>query len=489
LRVGRIRELGTDTLIYGLGTVATRVIGFLLIPVYTSYFSPADYGVLALVNMVGTLLMIVIGLGQHTAVFRFYFKYPEASDERRAVVANYLGLSVLMIVPCALLAAFSRPVAGALLGDGSLFGMILVMTGIGYLDLLMKVPLAIIRAKRWTLFYAGYTVLKSLVSIALILYLVVARGWGVMGSLVGELIGAVIFTAVLYVVIRRELWLRISRKILRDMLMFGLPLVVVGLLHFGFRYSNRYFLSTLGTLEDVGQFSLANRFGEIIVFINTAIRTAWPMFLYQSEQERDAARLYGRAMTYYLGLTGLITASLILFIPEVYALMVDPRYHPSLSIVPTMTLTYLFMGVVWFGDIGIKLREKTHYNLWMAVVPAVLSVVLNILLIPRAGVAGAAYATMLAIGVYAVLIVWVSQRLYPVAYEVRRLLVVTAVLTAVTLAGRTIDWGNLPLALAGKTMLLLVGVPLGLRLGGFLNADESRVVRQALARIGVRREV
>jgi O-antigen/teichoic acid export membrane protein len=99
MKLSRIKELTKDAAIYGFGSVAVKIVGFLLIPVYTHYLSPADYGVLALITMYTSLFAVIIGLGQHQAVFRYYFKYDETDPRRPAVIRTFLALAFAMAIP------------------------------------------------------------------------------------------------------------------------------------------------------------------------------------------------------------------------------------------------------------------------------------------------------------------------------------------------------------------------------------------------------
>ena len=479
----RIKDLSKDSVVYGLGTVATRGVGFLLIPLYTRFLTPGDYGILALVNMWGAVIGVLIGLGQQRAVFRFYVKESRREGGGDEVLSTFLALVLSVSVLCMLIVMFARPLAGLALGDVGLAPLILLVTAINYLDLFRKAPLVIIRARRWTKRYSLLAIARTFVTVSLIIFFVVARDWRVLGVLTGQAISAVLFTGLLSILFLRHIRPRFAPGIAAKLLRFGLPFVVGDLLLLVFRYSNRYFLQALASVDDVGQYSLGNRFGEIILLLNTAIQTAWPVFLYGSENDRTAPALYARAMTYYIGVAGFAAAGIVLFSPEVYHVMVHRNFHPSMDIIPIAVITYILMGVHVFGNVGINLREKTSYYMLIAGASAVVSVVLNILLIPRLGIIGAALATMCAFAVQAALTLWISLRLYPMRYEAGRIAVLAAILTGAAAAGRLVDWGGTGTTVAVKAALLLAGVPLALTIVRFFTVEERRQISTLARRL------
>jgi len=469
-----VRNLTTDSVVYGAGSIAIKVIGFLLIPIYSSYLTPAAYGALALVTMFGSFVALAIGLGQHTAIFRFYFKYPAEDPRRGAAISSFLAIIAAMAVPCALLASASKPIARVLMNDGGLALLILMMIAINYLDLVEKVPLVLIRARRLATRYSAYSLIRTVTTISLILLFVVVLKLGAKGVLLGQLISGVLFTVLLYAIFMRGQRPSWDREVGPAMLRFGLPLVPGLVLFSVFQYANRYFLQEFKGIDAVGQYALGSRFGEIIALMNTAIQTAWPVFLYESESDERAPELYARAMTYYLAVAGSIAAALTVFSPEVYALMVHRTFAESIVVVPYVAVAYVFMGVYQFGAVGINLKEKTNYYMIITGAAAVVSVVANIVLIPRWGIVGAAAATLLAFATQAIASQIIAQRFYRVPYEWRRILTLVAVLVVTASAARALPGQGTVSSLALKAALLVLFVPAMLWVSRFFAPDERQ---------------
>jgi O-antigen/teichoic acid export membrane protein len=349
---------------------------------------------------------------------------------------------------------------------------------ITYLDLVEKVPLVVIRARRLAVRYATYAVVRTLTTIGLVLLFVVLLHRKAAGVLTGQLLSGIFFSTLLYVWTMRRTPPRYDREIGREMLAFGLPLLPGLLLYFVFQNASRWFLQRFQGADAVGLFALATQFGSILLLMNTAIQTAWPMFLYGAEKDDGVKAVYARALTYYLALAGFVAALVATFVPEVYRFMVDARFHASMRIVPLSLLAVILLGVHQFGGVGINLKEKTNWYVLVTGSSAATAVVLNFALVPRWGIVGAALATVLAYTVQAGMSLYISHRLYPVRYEGRRILTLALVLTGVTALARSVAWPSLWAALTGKASLLGLGVPALLWLLRFQTADEwTRVMR------------
>jgi O-antigen/teichoic acid export membrane protein len=478
VRLTRIKDLSKDAFLYGFGSVATKSVGFLLIPVYTRYLSPTDYGVLALISMYGSFLAVLIGMGQHSAVFRFYFKYDEDDPRRPRVMRTFLAMALAAAVPCGLLVLASRPLSEALLDDAALAGLLAMGIGINFLDLVEKVPLVLIRARRLALRYSVYTLVRTTTTIGFVLLFVVALRWNARGVLAGQLLSGALFTAGLYAWTMRGFSPRFDPGIGRSMLGFGLPLVPGLLLYFVFQNASRWFLQRFHGMDEVGLYALGTQFGQVLLLMNTAIQTAWPTFLYGSEKDAEARGLYARALTYYVAAAGFVAAVVVTFVPEIYRIMVDERFHASMIVVPWALVAVILLGVHQFGGVGINLKEKTGWYVVVTSGSALTAIGGNLALVPRYGILGAAAASAAAYVAQAAASLVLSQRLFPVRYEVRRIATLVAVFSLAALLGRTLPWPGLAAALAGKLALLAVGVPAMLWVLRFHTPDEwARVLR------------
>jgi O-antigen/teichoic acid export membrane protein len=181
--------------------------------------------------------------------------------------------------------------------------------------------------------------------------------------------------------------------------------------------SNRFFLKHYASMEDVGLYSLGYRFGEIIFFVVTAIQLAWPQFVFSNRRSERAPELYAYATTYYMAGLLFLVLGLSVLAPEVIRVMATPAFHGAAVVVPLIALSGLFRGLYAVGTVGILLRKRPIVRSVALIVAALVNVGLNYLLIPRYGMMGAAWATLIAFVVQTIILVTVSLRYYPIPYQ------------------------------------------------------------------------
>ena len=484
----KFTSLVRSSLIYGLGNYGVKLVGFLLIPVYTRYLLPADYGVMALVGAFGQALFIFLNLGQSAALFRFYYE-DDTAEGRERVIAGSLWIALVISTPITLFALLlSAPTASLLLGDSSMAGFV----AIGILTVacrqLLRLPFSVLRADERDTRYATWSVMRTALSAGLAIVLVIGFQLGVMGVLLSQLLAEAVCCAILVPPIARSLRVGWAGKEMRAQLTFGLALLPGAMASFTLDLSNRFFLKHYGDLSEVGLYSLGHRLGEIIFFVSAAIQLAWPQFMFSNRKSPNAPELFSYVTTYYLTGMLFLVLGLSVIAPELVHLMAAPEYQAAAVVVPIIAMTGLCEGFRQVVTVGIAFRKKPLIRSAAYIVAAIVNLILNLLLIPRFGMVGAAWAMLAGfIAMIAVEFV-VSQRFYPIRYQYARLGKLVGVVLLLFAATRLVSSSGAALAvMAEKAALLLVGYPLLLWITRFFEPAELEHARRAYA--GVRRRL
>lgn len=479
----KIQGLFRDAVVYGMGNYLGKAVGFCLIPVYTRYLSTADYGILALTGMFGSILFIIINMGQSSAIFRSYFDSDDPTA-RDSVISTGFGLLLGLSLPISLLPMFvSSEVAGLLLGDPALKWLI-VLTSLATISKEFdRIPFAVMRAKRETRKYAAFSLTRTLLGILLAITLVVGFEKGVVGILISQCVTEIGLCLLLYPgilsslkpsfsgTIASSLKQSFSGTIARDLLSFGLPFVPAGISSFLLNLSNRYFLKHYATLDEVGLYALGSRFGEIIWLLVWAFQLAWPTFLFSNRKSPTARQLYARVTTYYIAGMAFIWLGISVFAKEVITLMAAPSFHAAYRVVPLIALASLLHGVAFLGAAGISLNKKTIYYPLIVGVSALLNLALNYLWIPSYGMMGAAYAMVASFLLQCILTPAIALRFYFIPYEYGRILRIAAVCGGLFFLSGWLGDAPLSLAVSGKLLLLCLYPLLLLLMGFFLNEE------------------
>ena len=478
----KIKKLGTHVLIYGIGHAGTGFVGFLLIPVYSRYLTPEDYGVLALVSMFGQLLYTLMNMGQSGALFRTYLLHEDPGG-RDAVIATSLWLILMLSFPIGLLGVvLAQPLSRLLIGSPAYTTwVILGIAGVTFKTLL-RLPLAVLRAKEKSRSYTTATFAQTVASLVLAILFVVGLHLGGRGVLLSQLLAEIIICLYLVPQMLRGLTMRFSKQDARSLLGYGLAVTPAPILSFFIHLSDRYILRHFVSVGAVGIYALGYRFGEILYFALMAMELAYAPFIYANLKSPDAPRLYGRVTTYYFGTMGLLWLVVSLFAEETVKIMAHPAFHDAYLVVPWIAGAFLFQGVGWVASIGLYVRNIVAKRLGISAAAAALNIGLNLWLIPRYGMMGAAWAALLSQAAKCALQIGIGAMVFRVDYEWGRVIKLTVVGAGVFALGGMISWGSLFVALVGKG-LLVASAPLLLYLIGFFEHGEAARVKSVIANL------
>jgi O-antigen/teichoic acid export membrane protein len=456
----QLRRLGKHSAIYGFGGLVQRILAVLLLPVYTRYLTPSDYGIVETLIALTTVLVITLRLGITNAFFRFYFDSPEATHRRLVLRTSFwftMGMATLGLVLGLL---FSREISAALFGSSD-DAWVVAAAFVGlWAQMNYEQLTSLFRVEERSVAYVIASLANIAVTIAATLLLVVALDAGPLGVIVGNFTGTLLVYAALVGYRREQLGLQFDRRLLREMNRFGMPLVPSALFLWVTNFSDRFFLVKLADTEEVGLYSVGVRIASAMALLLTAFRTAWPAFAYSIDDDREARRTYAFVLTYLVLVASWVATGLALLSPWLVDWIAAPAFSSSSRVVgPLAFAVVVFAGYVVVA-IGVGRARRTQFNWVVTGAAAIVNVALNLILIPRYGMMGAAVATIAAYATMFAGMTWWAQRIYPVAYQWRR--VATAATTGVVLvvAGKLIG-GGLPVALAFSLAYPLVLFPTG----------------------------
>ena len=471
MSAGHIRRLAKHSAIYGLGGLVSRILAVLLLPLYTTYLEPEDYGNVETLVALTAVLVTLLRAGIGSAFFRFYFDRPDDPDARRTVLRTSFWFTMTMATAGLAAGMLLAPQIADLLELQSATLVRAAFVGL-WAQMNYEQLTSLFRVEERSLAFVAATLANLLVTVAATVVLVVALEQGALGVIVGNFVGTLTVYVALVGYRREQLALELSRPLLREMQRFGLPLVPSGLALWALNFSDRFFLAKLAGQADVGRYSIGVRVASALVLLIVAFRTAWPAFAYSIEDDREARRTYGYVLTYLLFAASWVALALSLLSPWLVRLLArDPDFWEGSRVVAPLA----FSGVAWAGyvcvAIGVGRARRTQFNWVVTGAAAAVNFALNVALIPRYGIMGAAVATVAAFTLMFLVMAWHAQRVYPVPYQWRRVATVVGVAVALTALGKGADvpfW----LAVLLAAVYPLVLVPLGF-------ADAARAVRQA----------
>jgi O-antigen/teichoic acid export membrane protein len=451
-----IRRLFSQSLIYGVGDAATRVASILLLPVYTRILTPEDYGKLAIVTMISTVVGLIIDSGQRSAFFRFYFQSenPQARSKLTGTVFIYLlvfsGMILLPLVIFIDQGVLPRFINIALI---PLIQIALIGT---FFDVSSTIPFAIFRAEQRAKNYASLSVLRFMISVILNILVIVVLRWGVVGVIYANLLTSIIFFVICTWMTLPIISWSLDLKLLNKLLRFGLPLVPANLAGWILTLSDRFFLEKYTDIGQVGIYAVGYSIASIVNMIMSWFNTAVVPYYFSISQKSDAKIIYARTLTYAITFFTMIGLLISIFSSEAVFLLASPSYFNSASIVPIIVLAYLFFELNYLFSFGLDITGKTGYYPFIMGTAAILNLLLNFVLIPNFGMMGAAIATVLSYAVLPIIEFFVVRKFYPVSYEWKRLIKLAIVSVGVYVLSLLLKTGQLGIDLLTGSSFFVV---------------------------------
>ncbi|MGB6874136.1 MAG: flippase [Dehalococcoidia bacterium] len=414
----QLLRLSKHSIVYGLGVAISQVVGFFLIPVYTRYLTPADYGGLEIFQTTLSILSIIFVMGLTTALFRSYFNYGDEEKRKTVVGTTFLFLTgtsfLFLLILMALAGDFSALLFGSV--EYALYFRVIFLTL--FFDVGVVIAFSVLRAREESKKYAIFALIRFLTTAGLNILFVVVLHKGVLGILLGGLIAAFLLYCISLRSIVKNAKLSFSIAELKEMLSFGLPLVPAGLAAWIMTMADRYFLQFLSTPTELGLYSLGYKFGMVIQgLIVRPFILAWGPFFWSVTRERNAKEIYSSVLTYFVLVGMAVALVLSVLSKEVLVIMATPPFHGAYKVIPLIAVSYVSYGCYQILAPGILLEKKTKYLALIVVVGAAVNLGLNYLLIPSYGMMGAAVATVISYLLLPVGSYFVSKRYYPIKYE------------------------------------------------------------------------
>jgi O-antigen/teichoic acid export membrane protein len=430
--LSNLRKLATQSAVYGAADVFTNVVTVLLLPLYIRFLTPEDIGNLALLILFSTFAKVVFRLGLDAGFFRIHYGL-KTEGERRALAGTVsLFAAAVGVLLLALVAACASPLTRWLFGGTPVpTTWVVLVAGDIAVGTLAFVPLALLRIQDRPGLFSTFSVTRHTVNIVLKVMLV-RGGWGVTGIVGSDLAATIVFSLALLPTLVRHAAPVFSVPLLADALRFGVPKVPHGLLLQVQNLADRKILDLFVTRGEVGLYQMGYNFGQGVKFATSAFEPAWGPFVYAQLGRPGApttlARVAGHVFAFFTwaALTVAILGGdlLTLLTPR------NPAFRAAAPVIPVVALAYLLHGVFLLTSIGIGIEKRARYYPLVTGAAAATNVAANFALIPRLGMMGAAWATVLSYAVMALVGFAISRRLFPIPYELGRGLAAAAVAAA-----------------------------------------------------------
>lgn len=414
----QLKSLVKNTAIYNSGEMLTKAIAFLLIPVYTRFLNPGDYGLISIISTTTYLLLICYGMGLGSAAMRFYYDYKE---ERQA--KEYFGsvLSFLLVSTLAFSVFLERAgyrFSHLLFPSIPFDPYIKIAIWTTFFQCLSPFVFALCRVKEQAFKFVIFSITAFLIEIGLVIYFVVFLKQGAFGKIIATLIAnGLIYIISLFILLNYSiLSLRFSFSKIWDSLKFGLPLLPHTMAHWALKLSDRFILQKFSTLREVGLYSLGYNLGMILFLFTASFNNAWAPFLFKNAQTMPK-KVFAKIGLVYCFTVIFIGLFLSIFSKELLILISTPKYYDAHTVIPFVVAGYVVQGFYLMSVNQLFYLKQTKYLPFATIISALVNIALNFLFVPKYGMMAAAVNTFIAYLILFILIFIYSQKYFPIHYE------------------------------------------------------------------------
>lgn len=442
--MSKLRELFSDTLIYGISSVFARFINYLLVPLYTGVFDPEAYGVVGLVYASIALLNVIFTMGMESAYLRYAKNREEASSYFKTLQLFLLGSSLLLVG----LLWMIEPRVTPFLGAESSTEIYYLMLGILLFDTLSIVPFAELRFVRKAITFAILKTGNVIINLGLNFYLILVLDFGIVAVFISNFVASFLTAICIWVVTVHQLSGSWRTDLLGTALKFGLPFVPAGIGHVINEMLDRFFIMGMspsainnvygaGVSAEylVGIYNACYKLAVFMLLLVQMFRMAWQPYFMRKSEDEEAPELFAKTFSVFNGAAAVILLVVALFVEYIVAIripfldeyLIGEEYWAGLSVVPILLFAYWFQG--WYVNFsaGIFIKNKTKRLAQITLIGAAITVVANLSLIPFYGIMGSAFATLISYFAMALLIYRYSTRAFPVPYKMLQAFAVLAI--------------------------------------------------------------
>lgn len=480
-----IKSLAKDTAIYGLSSIVGRFLNWCLVPLYTRMFPSAEYGVVTFIYSVVALALIILTYGMETGFFRFA-NHERYKDPMVVYSTSLLSLAASSTAFIVLIMALIGPVSEAMHCGGH--ESYVVMMGLTVaIDAFCCLPFSYLRFRKRPMRFALLRLINIGLNIGLNLFFILicpwlwvqAPGWiawfydpdfGIGYIFLANLISSAVTMLLLLPELRGFSW-KFNPRLWREMIVYSAPLLVLGVA--GIMNSTLYSIlfpelypDKAEAMSQLGIYGANIKIAIVMVMFIQAFRFAYEPFIFAKAKDRgdDRIQSYRDAMKYFV-IFAMVIFLAVMFYLDILRLFIDKSYFSGLKVVPIVMIAEFFFGIFFNLSLWYKLTDKTVWGMWFSLLGLVITVVLNVVLVPRYGYMGCAWASFACYGTMMAVSYFVGLVKFPIGYQVSRLVFYFVSAIALWFFAELIAFGSKPwLNMIIRTPLLAAYIFMAMRI-------------------------
>ncbi len=480
----KIKNTAKNTMIYSISNVLVKMSGLILLPLYTSHISLAQYGLLGFYEITFEVLHLISGLGIDNALARWYWD-KDSQYEQKVVVFNAGLVSLvttlfIMTLGFLTLNGFSETLLWEKQSTSLIFWFIISSLS----RVLIRQPLLLMRIQELSLRQTIINIIRIIIVVVISFITIAHLKLGLTGIFIAETVANAMVLPYLYRYFLKNTKFQYNYYLIKEMLNFSLPLILSSVLALVLTLSDRYIIQFFGNFEDTGIYTLAYKISNIIrIFVIHSFSQAYIPIFYKYMHDEDSRNFYIKSVSYYTFVASILALGLTIFGQEAIQIIAQSsEYYAAYKLLPYLVIGVIFAGLRQILVLPINKHKKTKIISVITISAGVFNLLLNIALVPIMGARGAALATGLAnLGVVFAYYYFVNK-LDGIRYEDKKIInaiSLTIILSAMALLIADINiYYRIPMKVG-----LFLSFPLIMYLTKFYDKEEMHQIRHAIGEL------
>lgn len=445
---------------YGIGNLFVRVVGFVLLPLYSNLIPVEQFGVYSLMMSTYAIAGVFYQFGMIASLTNFYLKESEESG-RKIIFSTVINSIIILGFILTAIAYLVLPILSKkILGSNEYFSLFFLLFVIIFFETISSFILQLFKTQELSKKVVVYLFVSAFLNLLLNIWFVYELGMGIRGIIYAHLLTSFLVFALLIPLIKHSYTFIINKKTLTSTYLFALPLFISGIFASGMDVADRFILDHFLGKREVGEYSFAYRLAMITNIFVISFRAAWTPYALNHFKDNDYANNFGKILIKVLAIGAFILLLVSFFADDLFDVellgrkLFNPVYKNGLVILPYVVVGYIFSSLASFYSVYPFVSNKSYHFLISDGLGLVSNLVLNFFLIPSFGLAGAGISTCVSFMIAALYLYFISKDKIIIAYPKEEML--TTILASSVLMVLGIEYNNFILQMALILIYLLM---------------------------------
>lgn len=411
-----IKVFFKNSIIYTLGIILTRGIGIFMIPIYTRYFSPAEYGIIDLFAIITSIISLTIALEIHQAVVRFYQDANNEQDKTEYVSSAFI-FSIFV---------YSLYFIISFLFSDSL--VVLILDEIKYKELFIISSLSIAISGlfyftsgqlKWQILPKQFVIVSviNVITVSSVsLYLLIIEDMKLESIFIGQIFGNILGIVMSIYFTSKSYKLVFNYLKFKEMISFSYPLVFSGIAVFVTLFIDRIIINQFLGLSELGIYGLAYRFASMASLVMIGFQSSLSPLIYKHYKEDNTKNNIAKLFDIFVIFAFIVISASILFSKELIFFLSTVEFAEAAIFISPLIISVFFSNMYIFSP-GIVIAKKTKLQIFISFSSAIINTILNYLMIPIWGLLGAALATVISSIIVFTIYILISNKYYEINYN------------------------------------------------------------------------